>query len=145
MAKMKRFCHNIAKFRYFQIAPRLCARIAHKDPALQHGVIRITGLCYSKNWYDPPGTRISNRVPFPGSPVSRMVMLLISRISCTERKPPILHPFCIRNAGLFCIALRFTHQGQAFSGKCRMLQVLLECYCISYFEHKANFNRFCHG
>ena len=42
------------------------------------------------NLYCPFGTVISNRAPFPGSPVSVIVILVISRISRTRKSPTVL-------------------------------------------------------
>ena len=42
------------------------------------------------------------------------------------------------------VVLCFMHQVQTFLCKCRVLQVLPECYCIFAFEQKPDLNRFCH-
>ena len=56
--------------------------------------------------YAPFGTTISNRAPLPGSPVSRMVMPVIPRISRARKRPiPVFVPkprFLIYNATRRC-------------------------------------------
>jgi hypothetical protein len=42
----------------------------------------------------PLGTRISKRAPFSGSPLSRMVIPVIARISPTKKRP---RPVCFPN------------------------------------------------
>ena len=44
-------------------------------------------ISFPVNRYIPLGTVISNRAPFPGSPLSSMVILVIARISRIRNNP----------------------------------------------------------